>query len=202
MGCETTEEINNSLPLLLVNNSLFVHKESTTTSFNIYTNVKWQLSTSDDDTWITSLSSGSNTHSSRITGENDATITLIHTRAPNETPRSTTLTLTAIDEEGNELTNPAAITINFTQLSGFYKGDITLSSQEEVNEFISNTTVIDGNLTIGSSSDITDLTPLSDITDITGNLNIQQNEQLVNFTGLNITYNPLEEIFMCFLMVH
>ena len=188
-GCETTEEINNSLPLLLVNNSFFIHKDSTTTSFNIYANVRWQLSTSDDDTWITSLSSGSNTHSSRITGENEATITLIHTRAPNETPRSTTLTLTAIDEEGDELVSPAAITINLTQLSGFYKGDITLSSQEEVNEFISNTTVIDGNLTIGytdfsSQSDITDLTPLSDITDITGNLNIQQNEQLVNFTDL------------------
>ena len=188
-GCETTEEINNSLPLLLVNNSLFVHKDTTTTSFNIYANVRWQLATSDNATWITSLSSGSSTHSSRITGENETTITLIHTRAPNETPRSTTLTLTAIDEEGNELVSPAAITINLTQLSGFYEGDVTLSSQEEVNEFISNTTLIDGNLTIGytdfsSQSDITDLTPLSNITDITGNLNIQQNEQLVNFTDL------------------
>ena len=190
-GCETTEEINNRLPVLSVKNRIFSHKDSTTTSFNVYANVRWQLATSDDATWITSLSSGSSTHSSRITGENEATITLIHTRAPNETPRSTTLTLTAIDEEGNELTNPASMTINFTQLSTFYDGSITLESQEEVDEFISNTTVILGNLTIGytddgdSRSNITDLTPLSNITDITGNLRIEQNGSLVNLNALN-----------------
>ena len=187
-GCNSTEEINN--PVLLANNRIFVHKDSTTTSFNIYANVRWRLAISDDATWITSLSSGSSTHSSRIIGENEATITLIHTRAPDETPRSTTLTLTAIDEEGNELVNPATITINLDQLI-LYEGNITLSSQEEVDEFVSNTTVIDGNLTIGytdfssSRSDITDLMPLSNITDITGNLIIRQNGQLVNLNGLN-----------------
>ena len=191
MGCETTEEIDNRLPVLVAKNRIISHKDSTTTSFNVYANVKWQLVTSDDATWITSLSSDSRTHTSRITGENEAIITLIHTRAPNETPRSTTLTLTAIDEEGNELTNPATMTINFTQLSTFYKGDITLRNQEEVDEFISNTTLIDGNLTIGytdfgdSRSDITDLTPLSNMTHITGNLRIQQNGQLDNINALN-----------------
>ena len=193
-GCETTEEINNRLPVLSVKNRIFVHKDSTTTSFNVYANVRWQLVTSDDATWITSVSSDSSTHSSRITGENEATITLMHTRAPNETQRSTILMLTAIDEEGEELTNPATITINLTQLT-LYEGDITLSSQEEVDEFVSNTTVIDGNLTIGYTdyhrdrgsprSNITDLTPLSNMTHIMGDLIIQQNEQLVNLTRLN-----------------
>ena len=190
-GCETTEEI--GLPVLFVNNRIFAHKDSTSTSFNVYANVKWKLVTSNDATWITSLSSDSTTHSSRITGENEATITLIHTRAPDETSRSTTLILTAIDENGNELTNPKTMIINFAQLSTIYNGSITLSSQEEVNEFTSNTTVIDGNLTIGytdyftdnSRSNITDLTPLSNITDITGNLNIQQNGQLVNLNALD-----------------
>ena len=186
-GCETTEEIKN--PVLVAKDHIFVHTDSTTTSFNIYASVRWKLVTSDDATWITSLSSGSNTHSSRITGENEATITLIHTRAPSETPRNTTLTLTAIDEEGNELTNPASVTIHFTQLK-VYEGSITLSSQEEVDEFISNTTVIDGNLTIGytsgnSRSDITDLTPLGNVVRITGDLIIQQNGQLVNLNGLD-----------------
>ena len=190
-GCNSTEEIDNSPPVLLAENHLFTHKDSTTTSFNIYANVRWQLATSDDATWITSVSSDSSTHSSRITGEYEATITLIHTRAPDATQRSTTLTLTAIDEEGNELTNPAIITIHFTQLPTVYEGNITLRSQEEVNEFISNTTLIDGNLTIGytgftsSRSNITDLTPLSNITDITGNLNIENNEQLNNLSNLN-----------------
>ena len=189
-GCETTEEINNRLPVLVAKKHISVHTDSTTTSFNIFANVRWQLATLDNATWITSLSSGSSTHSSRITGENEATITLMHTRAPNETPRSTTLTLTAIDENGNELTNPATITIHFTQLSTFYKGDITLSSQEEVDEFISNTTLIDGNLTIGytygsSRSNITNLVPLRNITDITGNLRIEQNGSLDNINALN-----------------
>ena len=189
-GCNSTEEINDSPPVLLAENRIFSHKDSTTTSFNVYANVRWQLATSDDATWITSLSSDSSTHSSRITGENESTITLIHTRAPDETPRSTTLTLTAINEEGNELTNPATVTINFTQLSTFYDGNITLSSQEEVDEFISNTTVILGNLTIGytdfiSRSNITNLAPLHNITHITGNLNIRQNEQLANLNDLN-----------------
>ena len=190
-GCATTEEIKNPPPVLVVKNPIFAHKDSTTTSFNIYANVRWQLATSDNATWITSLSSGSSTHSSRITGENETTITLMHTRAPNETPRSTTFTLTPINEEGEELTNPATMTIHFTQLSTFYEGDIILSSQAEVDEFISNTTVILGNLTIGytdygdSRSNITDLTPLSNINQITGYVWIRQNGQLDNINALN-----------------
>ena len=188
-GCKTTAEINNPPPVLVAKNHIFAHTDSTTTSFNIYANVRWKLVTSDDATWITSLSSGSSTHSSRITGENESTITLVHTRDPNATQRSTTLTLTSIDENGEELMNPVTMTIHFDQLT-FYKGDITLRSQEEVNEFISNTTVIFGNLTIGytsgnSRTHITDLTPLSNMSRITGKLRIQQNGQLVNLTDLN-----------------
>ena len=51
-----------------------------------------------------------------------------------------------------------------------------------------NTNTFDGNVTIGSSgfsSNITDLTPLSNLTHITGNLTVQRNDQLVNLTGLN-----------------
>ena len=73
-----------------------------------------------------------------------------------------------------------------------YRGDITVTTQEEVNALhntLSGKTIINGNLTIGyvsgsSRSDITDLTPLSSITDVTGYVRIQQNGQLVNLNAL------------------
>ena len=68
-----------------------------------------------------------------------------------------------------------------------HKDDITVTTQAEVNTLqttLSGNTIIDGNLTIGSSSDITDLSPLRSIVRITGNITIQQNGSLVNLTGL------------------
>ena len=74
-----------------------------------------------------------------------------------------------------------------------YLGDITVSTQAELNALFTtliSIDTIDGDLTIGytdtgSTSDITDLTILGNMAHITGNLIIQQNGQLVNLTGLN-----------------
>ena len=74
-----------------------------------------------------------------------------------------------------------------------YCGDITVTTQEEVDALrttLADIDTIDGNLTIGYVSidllsSITDLTPLSHITGITGNVLIQQNGQLKNLNGLN-----------------
>ena len=77
-------------------------------------------------------------------------------------------------------------------LSTVYRKDITVTTQAEVNalrDTLAGKTRIAGNLTIGytsgnSRSDITDLTPLHDIVRITGNLIIQQNDQLANLNPL------------------
>ena len=76
-----------------------------------------------------------------------------------------------------------------------YRGDITVTTQAAVDALrttLAGKTRINGNVTIGytdvftsSRSNITDLTPLSNITDITGNLNIENNEQLNNLSNLN-----------------
>ena len=73
-----------------------------------------------------------------------------------------------------------------------YLGDITVATQAAVNALrttLISTDTIDGDLTIGytdtgSTSDITDLTPLGNIVHITGNLIIQQNGQLVRQKSL------------------
>ena len=96
-----------------------------------------------------------------------------------------------MDMAGNPLTDPASITIPFTQLGGIeHVGDITLRSQAEVNALVlpANVTTIQGNVTIGSSSgmmsDISDLSPLVAITEITGNVVVQLN-LVSNLMGLN-----------------
>ena len=74
-----------------------------------------------------------------------------------------------------------------------YFGDITVRTQAELNALFATLIgidTIDGDLTIGytdigSTGDITDLTPLSNMSHITGNLIIQQNRRLVNLTDLN-----------------
>ena len=73
-----------------------------------------------------------------------------------------------------------------------YLGDITVSTQAELNALFTtliSIDTIDGDLTIGSTdtgstSDITDLTPLGNIVHITGNLIIEQNGELVNQKSL------------------
>lgn len=75
---------------------------------------------------------------------------------------------------------------------GIYNGNITLLSQDEVNNFgIFNYSSINGNLQIGDyqeASDITDLTLLSALGNINGNLSINNNPNLQSLDGLsNIT---------------
>ena len=86
------------------------------------------------------------------------------------------------------INNNAGVCTNQSALSNtIYRGNITVTTQAAVNDLsttLAGKTRIDGNLTIGSSSDITDLTPLSNIVRITGNLTIQQNGQLANLNAL------------------
>ena len=78
-------------------------------------------------------------------------------------------------------------------INSIYQGNITVTTQAQVNalrDTLAGKTRIAGNLTIGytsgnSRSDIIDLTSLRNIVRITGNLNIQQNGQLVNLNGFN-----------------
>ncbi|MEM5566065.1 hypothetical protein WNY78_13165 [Psychroserpens sp. AS72] len=70
---------------------------------------------------------------------------------------------------------------------GIYNGDVTLSTQDEVNDFgLFNYNGISGNLRIGNldGSDITNLTPLESLVTINGRLSIF-NTDLQSFTGLN-----------------
>ena len=87
------------------------------------------------------------------------------------------------------INNNASVCNNQNTLTNtIYRGNINVTTQVEVNDLsntLSGKTIIDGNLTIGSSSNISDLTPLSNITHITENIRIQQNEQLVHLNDLN-----------------
>jgi hypothetical protein len=65
-------------------------------------------------------------------------------------------------------------------------GDVTLSNQSEVNDFVaqySSCTTIDGNLTIMNS--VSDITGLTNVTTINGNLNISSTTVLTSLAGLN-----------------
>jgi hypothetical protein len=72
---------------------------------------------------------------------------------------------------------------------GIYNGDLTLSTQADVNDFGAfGYTIINGSLKIGGEymnpSNITDLTPLLALEEV-NNLNIRYNENLPNLEGLN-----------------
>ncbi len=64
----------------------------------------------------------------------------------------------------------------------FHPGNVTLSSQSEVDAF--NSQYLNGNLTV-SGNDITDLSPLADLTRINGALIIKNNPNLQNIYGFN-----------------
>ena len=79
---------------------------------------------------------------------------------------------------------------------GIYNGDVTLNSQEEVNEFaLFNYSVINGDLRISPdytnaiiTSDITDLSLLSSLEQVNGRVIILSNDNLQNLNGLtNLT---------------
>ena len=77
--------------------------------------------------------------------------------------------------------------VSFTTLcETVYSGDIIFSNQNEIDNFSSCFTEIDGTLTIGASgSDITSLLPLNNINTIQGNLVIKSNDFLTSLDGLN-----------------
>lgn len=74
-----------------------------------------------------------------------------------------------------------------------FNGDLTLSSQAEVNSF--NYTEITGSLDI-SGADITDLSPLSTLTTVGSGINIANNGALVTLNGLTSLSNVGSEFFI------
>ena len=174
--------------------AVFVAKTAIRGTFEIFSTIRWQLSKSNTGAeWITNIAAdGGNSDASSITGENDASITITTIANPNNTGRSTTLTLTAIDQAGNTLTEPAPVTISFTQLGTTHTGDISVTTQAEVDALRTSlrpgTTLIVGNVTIGlelTTSDITDLSPFAAIIEVTGSVVVKRNRDLPNLIGLN-----------------
>ena len=183
-GCSSITQVNCD-PLLQVDQTVaFVAKTATESTLRVTSTRRWQLSKPNTGAdWITNIAAdGGNSDASSITEESHAfitTITITTTANPSNAGRSTTFTLTAIDMAGNPLTNPAPVTILFTQLGGFTRtGDVRFRSQAEVNAFSSNVTAIQGSLIIdgdGGSDYITDLGPLSGITHVTGDVSVGSN---------------------------
>ena len=191
-GCSSTMEVNCDPFLQVGQRVVFIAKTATEGTLEIFSRGRWQLSKPNTGAeWITNIAaSGGNSDASSITGENDASITITTTANPNDAGRSTILTLTAMDMDNNALTDPAPITISFTQLGTTRMGDVFVTTQAEVNAlaFPANAMAIQGNVTIGpesGTSDITDLSPLAAITEITGNVRVQRNPLLPNLMELN-----------------
>ena len=189
-GCNSTTQVNCDPFLQVGQKVVFATKTTSEGTLEIFSRGHWQLSKPNTGAeWITNIAAGGgNSDASSITGENNAFITITTTTNPNDAGRSTTLTIRAIDQAGNALTEPASITIPFTQLGTARVGDVTLHSQADVNALVSpaNATAIHGNLRIGGlASDISDLSPLAAITEITGNVVVQRNPDLPNLMGLN-----------------
>ncbi len=95
-----------------------------------------------------------------------------------------------LDNNGDILATSPIWTFTTTSSSGgdIFNGDVNLTTQNEVIDFGSNNySGINGNLLIEgiSTSEITDLTPLSSITAIDGNVEIQSNLDLMTLNGLN-----------------
>ena len=195
-GCSSEAEVNCDPFLQVGQKVVFVAKTATTEgTLEIFSTLHWQLSKPNTGAeWITNIAvaGGSNSDASSITGENDAFITITTTANPSNAGRSTTLTLTAIDQAGNALTDPASITIPFTQWGITHTGDVFVTTQAEVDALRTSLTAgatrIVGNVTIGpesGTSDITDLSPFAAIIEVTGNVRVQGNPDLTNLMGLN-----------------
>ena len=187
-GCSSDSEAtcNSFVDVLQVDDTLQVPFHTTDTTFMIVSNARWQLSKQNVDAdWITMLSAGEESHSNTIMGGQNGeltynSVTISYEETPTSASRSAELVLVAIDENGHVIETLPPVTITITQ-TGFpsHTGDITLINQQAVNT-IRNTlsnpriTAIKGNLIIGHSSDITDLSPLDFLTEITGNFEIGQ----------------------------
>lgn len=80
------------------------------------------------------------------------------------------------------------IFISYISLTACIENDVILRSQDAVNEFASqliNCDLIQGDLIIGPSSSIVDLSPLENLKEIQGDLKIEDVPQLENLLGLN-----------------
>ena len=194
-GCSNTTEVNCDPFLQVGQKVVFVAKTATEGTLDLFSTLRWQLSKPNTGAeWITNIAaSDNNSDASSITGENYAFITITTTANPNNADRSTKLTLRAIDQAGNALTDPASITIPFTQLGATHTGNVIVRTQAQVDALLhtsltAGTTRIMGNVTIGpekGASDISDLSPFATITEITGNVVVQRNPDLPNLIGLN-----------------
>ena len=188
-GCNSTTEVNCDSFLQVGQKVVFSAKTVGEGTLDLFSRQHWQLNKPNTGAeWITNIAAGGgNSDASSITGENHAFITITTTANPSNAGRSTTLTLRAIDQTGNALTDPPPVTIPFTQLGTTHTGDITLKSQADVNAFPANVTAIQGDLIIRnlySNSDITDLRPLSGITHVTGSVEVVRNDRLVSLSPL------------------
>ena len=138
------------------------------------------------------LSVGTTSHMDALTVTNNSfvptntVVTITYEELPiSLTDRSVLLVLESIDDEDNMLENVSPITITLTQAIAPYMGDITLTTQAQVDN-IRNTLndpriiAIGGNLTIGPSRDITRLDSLRFLTEVTGNFQVTGNFMLKN----------------------
>jgi len=79
-------------------------------------------------------------------------------------------------------------------------GNVTLTTQAEVDAFPSSCTIITGNLTIGlpsGATDINDLSNLSNLEEITGDLSIRFNPNLMSLNGLS-SLTSVDKLFVQF----
>ena len=190
-GCSSTTEVNCDPFLQVDQKVVFAAKTAGEGMFDLFSGQHWQLNKPNTGAeWITNIAADNGiSDASSITGENHAFhafITITTTANPNDAGRSTTLTLRAIDQAGNALTDPVPITIFFTQLGTTHTGSITLKSQSSINALTlpANATAIQGDLIIGRNNDITDLRPLSGITHVTGSVRVGGNSRLVSLDPL------------------
>ena len=191
------QEENTPTLLLLSPSKVKVLYFADSTELNIVFNERWRLRKSDPSAdWITMLSVGTTSSTDtlevgdRMNFPTDTTVTITYEELPiSEIVRSTMLVLEAIDNDGNTLDSISPITITITQsVPPPYEGNITLQTQQDVNTFRDRLddpriTIIKGNLIIGSSSDITDLSPLDFLTEIRGDFfigNAGSNDALVD----------------------
>ena len=173
------------------NTNIIVDKTNTEIQLQILSTGRWRLSKPSGADWITSFSLGSKriNNQDSIIQIGDNVIDVIYETNPNEEVRTAILTLTAIDEMGNALNSLEPINVTLTQLGSTHDGDVEVTTQEEVDQFMLTpyATSIRGNVTIGPSSgnhsDITDLSLLDSITHVLGNI-IVQNTQLDNLNHL------------------
>ena len=166
-------------PTLRSMNKVKVLHFADSTELSIVFNERWRLRKPDTGAdWITMLSVGTTRHATTLEAGDrrsfptDTTVTITYEELPiSEFIRSAMLVLEAIGNDGNTLDNVSPITITITQSVPPYTGDITLKTQQAVNTIrntLGRSTVIIGNLIVGSSSNITDLSPLNTLTEITG----------------------------------